>query len=44
MSKELTYEVDEYGVFIEEESHEAAMDNLEQLFTDRFGDDWMETE
>ena len=28
MSKELTYETDEHGVFIEDEAHEAAMDNL----------------
>ncbi|AGG57800.1 hypothetical protein VPBG_00028 [Vibrio phage helene 12B3] len=28
MSKELTYEMDEHGVFIEDEAHEAAMDNL----------------
>ena len=41
MSKELTYETDEHGVFIEDEAHEAAMDNLEQMFTERFGDNWM---
>lgn len=31
MSKELTYEVDENGVFVEDEAHEAAMDNLINL-------------